>query len=104
VARPSPQERLENVVLSCGVDDGYWSDAALQRLDIQRWMVDELREAEASVRRLRGRLEAAMNTDARRCDHCGELLGGRADRRTCSNPCRQAVFRKRQHSRLRDEL
>jgi hypothetical protein len=99
MARPSPQQRLEYVVLSANVgidlDSAEWIHADVTA---QLWMVAELRRAETSARRLRGQLEQRLPGAAdppRHCARCGDPLSGRPDKLYCSSRCRQEAHRLR---------
>jgi hypothetical protein len=76
-------------------------EADFAKLDLSKveWWVSELREAEASIRRLRQRLTQLVEPEiGRPCDGCGETMTGRTDRRFCSSACRQRAYRSRNAS------
>lgn len=98
--RRTPQERLEAVVLSVKVDLDHLN---LFGTSAEPWMIDELREAEASIRHLRSLLEDQLAGARRRCGECGNTMAGRSDRVYCSPKCRQAGYRSRR-DRVADDL
>lgn len=96
MAKRPPQKRLEDVITSAGVANaslGYFGT----EVNVEPWMVGELREAEASIRRLRREVEARLAGAASRpCDGCGRPVSAtRSDARYCSGRCRQAALRSR---------
>ena len=100
--RKSPQERLIDVVTSARVASPFEGLSALESfgagVTVEPWMITELREAEASIRRLRREMEQRLSgTGGRRCAGCGQALTAtRSDARYCSGRCRQAALRTRQ--------
>lgn len=85
----NPQKRLEDLVMGLGALSGSRFPAAdMQRVTVEPWMVAELVKAETAVRGFRHQLEAQLSDEPRRCDRCGEPIGGRSDRRFCSDRCR----------------
>lgn len=85
----SPQQRFEEAVLSTGVLP--YTAAHFERLTVEPWMIDHLAKAETTVRDLRHQLEAHLTKSPRRCARCGDPIGGRSDRRFCSDRCRIAA-------------
>jgi hypothetical protein len=84
VAKLSPQQRLENVVLSIGALEGIGL-AAMDGAEVVPWMAEELRKGEAAVRLLRREVEQRLAGEKPRgCAECGRPFSGRADRRYCS--------------------
>ncbi|MGH9187587.1 MAG: hypothetical protein ACRD0U_17520, partial [Acidimicrobiales bacterium] len=83
--RRDPQHRMQRLVLAAGVGD--WDIEGVAQLDIEPWWLEHLAEAERSIRRLRGQLEALSQDSPRTCEQCGTPIGGRADRRYCSDLC-----------------
>ena len=67
----------------------------LSRVDREQLasMVEHLREAEASTRDLRRRLEGLLDDEARLCPECGTSVTGRADAVYCGARCRQRARR-----------
>ena len=60
------------------------------------WWIEELRNAETSVRLLRKRLEALRDGTAPRvCPGCGKPVTGRADAVYCGTTCRVRAHRAR---------
>jgi hypothetical protein len=106
VARRTAQERLKDVILSIGAIDGgldtvlrAMSASTKVDLKIEPWMADELRRGESAVRRLRIQVEQQLAGERPRgCARCGHPVTGRADRKYCSDRCRQAAH---QHRRAR---
>ena len=87
---------MGDIVLGAGVGPGDVREhIPLSQLDREQfpWWIDALREAEASIRRLRGQLEAVLADDGRRCPVCDAAVTGRADRRYCGATCRQRARR-----------
>jgi len=92
--------RMDVVVAIAGLDPAaseYLERTILPRLDptkLAGW-VEGLREAEASIRHLRQRLEELQpEAQGRTCPQCGLLVSGRADRIYCSSRCRVRQHRK----------
>ena len=67
--------------------------AEVSRGNLDTW-IRELRDREASVRRLRKRLEALRDGDGRSCPACGRPVLGRADAIYCSSLCRIRAHRR----------
>lgn len=87
-----PQRRLEKLVESVGTD----VFPAIDEVTVEPWMIEELKKAEAGVRRLRRQLEARLAAGpARLCPRCRKPVIGRADRTYCSDGCRIAAHRRR---------
>ncbi len=72
----------------------------LDRTNLDYW-IGELRSSEASVRRLRKRLEALRDEVGRLCPVCGRPVIGRADAVYCGSNCR---IRAHREARRDDEL
>src|SRR5260370_27386411 len=74
---------MTELVLPRGFPAEFWPDSELAKLagnDNLGWWISHLREAEASIRRHRKRLEALQDGIAPRvCPGCGRLVAGRAD-------------------------
>jgi hypothetical protein len=94
MAGKSPQERLNDVVLSAGAPA--LADFAGEVI-IEPWMIAELRAAEASIRCLRREMEEHLAGAGRQaCAGCGRTFTAtRSDARYCSGRCRQAALRVR---------
>jgi hypothetical protein len=56
-------------------------------------LIESLRVKERQVRELRTRLESMLAGEERRCEQCGDVMGGRPDRRYCGATCRQRANR-----------
>jgi hypothetical protein len=85
---------MDNVVVASNVTG--FPDEDIPKLDrakIPYW-TSELRNAEASIRRLRLRLEALVSSDTRVCPECSGAVTGRPDRIYCSGACRQRAYRR----------
>lgn len=69
-------------------------DLPADRITIEPWMVDSLREGEARLRRLRLQIEQHLaGQRGQSCAQCRRPIVGRTDRKFCSNRCRQAAHR-----------
>ncbi len=94
-----PVRRMTELVLSQGFPAEFWPDSELAKLagnDNLGWWISHLREAEASIRRHRKRLEALQDGIAPRvCPGCGGLVAGRADAVYGGSPCRVRAHRAR---------
>ena len=94
-----PVRRMTELVLSQGFPAGFWPDSELAKLagnDGLGWWIGHLREAEASIRRHRKRLEALRDGIAPRvCPGCGGPVVGRADAVYCGPVCRVRAHRAR---------
>ncbi len=66
--------------------------AALDRRNLDFWIADLIR-SEASVRRLRRRLEAIRDGSEKTCPTCGRSFAGRADAIYCEPACRIRAHR-----------
>lgn len=72
-----------------------------ETLAVEPWMAEALREAEARIRRLRISVEQQLaDTTPRPCAKCRKPVIGRADRKYCSDTCRQGAHRRRQAPKL----
>ena len=82
---------MTELVLSQGFPAGFWPDSELAKLagnDNLGWWIGHLREAEASIRRHRKRLEALRDGIAPQvCPGCGGPVAGRADAVYCGSAC-----------------
>jgi hypothetical protein len=92
--------RMESIVLHTGGGryfDPFGPPTNLDpsRLDREQlpWWIENLKEAEANIRRLRGRLEAILDGSERRCPVCDTAVTGRADQLYCGATCRQRARR-----------
>jgi hypothetical protein len=98
-----PVRRMTESVLSQGFPAGVWPDSELAKLagdDNLGWWIGHLREAEASIRRHRKRLEALRDgAAARACPGCGGPVAGRADAVYCGSVCRGRAHRERSQAR-----
>ena len=94
-----PVRRMTGLVLSQGFPAEFWPDPELAKLagnDNLAWWIGHLREAEASIRRHRKRLEALRDGIAPRvCPGCGSPVAGRADALYCRSACRVRAHRAR---------
>jgi hypothetical protein len=92
-------QRLDQAVLAQGIQDRYWPDADLAQFAGDQnliWSIGHLREAEASLRRFRKRLEALRDGDPPRlCPGCGAPVTGRADAVYSGTSCRVRAHRTR---------
>lgn len=97
ILRNDPNRRMDNVAGSrVGLDLFPEQDyAKLDPTFLPVW-IDQLRDAEAAARRLRGRLESMLSEDRRSCPVCTGIVTGRADRVYCGSTCRQRHRRKSQ--------
>lgn len=69
-------------------------DLPADRITVEPWMVDRLREGEAQLRRLRLQIERRLvEGQEQLCAQCRRPIVGRTDRKFCSNRCRQAAHR-----------
>jgi hypothetical protein len=102
----SPQDLLDQIVAvggTLGPPETYTPTGGKSRpfpwdeVNITPTMIDDLREREGNLRRLRVELEHRMAGQARICDRpgCETVVYGRADRRYCSTTCRVAAHRSR---------
>ena len=84
---------MDQTVAGAGVTeyDVRW----LRQLDVEPWWIEELVKAEQSIRRLRTQLEALAAESPRTCARCRQPMGGRADRKYCSDRCRIEAHRSR---------
>lgn len=87
-------ERIQSVLNGLpGPTTLQWSAremAVADRDQMPAW-IERLREAEAAIRQMRAQLEGALS--GRVCGYCGNKVGGRSDRKFCSNACRQMSHR-----------
>ena len=94
-----PVRRMTELVLSQGFPAGSWPDSELVTLagsDDLGWRIGHLRQAEASIRRHRKRLEALRDGIVpRTCPGCGGPVAGRADAIYCGAACRVRAHRAR---------
>lgn len=65
----------------------------LEMVVVEPWHLAQLAEAEASIRQLRHKAAAHRDGSVRPCGQCGKPVIGRADRKWCSDGCRQAAHR-----------
>jgi hypothetical protein len=97
-----PVRRMTELVISQGIPAGF-TDAELAQLagdENLGWWIGHLREAEASIRRHRKRLEALRDgTAPRACPGCGGPVAGRADAVYCGSACRVRAHRERSQAR-----
>jgi hypothetical protein len=100
--RNDPERRMTEVVIAQGFPDGFWPGSELAKLagnDNLGWWIGHLREAEASIRRHRRRLEALRDgSTPRACPGCGGPVAGRADAVYCGPACRVRAHRARSHA------
>jgi hypothetical protein len=89
-----PDRRMDNVVIMAAASFPEDDLALLDRALLPGW-IEALKEAEASTRRLRYRLESLAEDQARQCRTCGGPVVGRRDRVYCSHACRQRMHRER---------
>jgi hypothetical protein len=87
---------MTNVVTSARVSP--WNTTELAALDLADvpWWTEVLGEAERSVRQLRHQLELLGAGEQRTCHGCSRPMTGRANRRYCTDACRQRAYRSRQ--------
>jgi hypothetical protein len=101
MARKTPQQRLENIVLRAstwadservGWPPGFWDETT-----VEPWMIEAMRNGEAAMRRFRDELERRLSGEARTCEgpNCRRPVYGRADKTFCSDKCRIQAHRKR---------
>ncbi len=94
-----PVRRMTELVLSQGFPAEFWPDSELAQFagnDNLGWWIGHLREAEASIRRHRKRLEALRDgITPRVCPGCGGPVAGRADAVYCGSACRVRAHRAR---------
>jgi hypothetical protein len=98
-----PVRRMTEIVLFQGIPAEHWPDTELAELaddDNLDWWIGHLREAEASTRRHRKRLEALRDGAlSRACPGCGGPVAGRADAVYCGSTCRVRAHRARSQPR-----
>jgi hypothetical protein len=95
MSRLSPQERLERAILGAviGIDLERYPFTDVKA---EPWMAAELRKAETAIRQLRCQVEERLAPERYRpCAYCRGPVAGRADRKYCSDRCRQAAHRLR---------
>ena len=90
--RLDPDRRMDNVVRMAAAS---FPEADFGRLDPAKlpFWIAALREAEASTRLLRKRLESLAEGSTRTCPVCSCDVVGRADRVYCGSTCRQRARR-----------
>lgn len=100
--RNDPVRRMTEAVITQGFAGGSWPDSELAKLagnDNLGWWIGHLREAEASIRLHRKRLEALRDgIPPRTCPGCGGPVAGRADAVCCGPACRVRAHRARSHA------
>ena len=100
--RNDPVRRMTEAVIAQGFAGGSWPDSELAKLagnDNLGWWIGHLREAEASIRLHRKRLEALRDgIPPRTCPGCGGPVAGRADAVYCGPACRVRAHRARSHA------
>lgn len=92
----NPNARMEKLVFSITVpDDGLTGYVGASQLDLSRMPVwiEELRDAEARIRRLRLALQARLDGVERVCIVCGTPIIGRAGKMLCGARCRKRFNR-----------
>lgn len=89
-----PNRRMTNLVSSLGGGVAFPERdfPQLDRWRLGEWIA-ELRAGEASIRRLRKRLETLRDDVERKCGWCGGPVAGRADATYCSGNCRVKAHR-----------
>jgi hypothetical protein len=90
--RNDADRRMAEVISSLRFAVAPLGVGGVSRGNLDTW-IRELREREASVRRLRRRLEALRDGDGRTCPACGRPVLGRADAIYCSSLCRIRAHR-----------
>lgn len=91
--RNDPDRRMNNVVMMARSCDVPIADLdKLDRRQLPFW-IEALREAEASTRLLRRRLESMVEGTSRTCPICSRDVVGRADRTYCGATCRKRAGR-----------
>jgi len=97
--RNDPVRRMNDLVIAQGFPAEFWPDSELAQFagnDNLGWWIGHLREAEASIRRHRKRLEALRDgIPPRVCPGCGGPVAGRADAVYCGSACRVRAHRAR---------
>jgi hypothetical protein len=100
--RNDPERRMTEAVIAQGFPPEFWPGSELAKLagnDNLGWWIGHLREAEASIRRHRRRLEALRDGSMpRACPGCGGPVAGRADAVYCGPACRVRAHRARSHA------
>src|SRR5215212_1010954 len=90
--RHDPDTQMTLIVERTIVDFPEEAYQALNPGYLDDW-IGRLREGEASVRKMRKRLEALQRGTRKECPECGRPVVGRSDSRYCSPRCRVRAHR-----------